>query len=134
MDIIAKAREFAKEIQNTEEYAELIKARKMSDEDTALQDQIGKFNLLKMNIDNEISSDNVNHERLKELNTELQNLYDDIMRNENLIAFNNAKANVDKILTKVDALLSASVNGEDVDSFDVDSACSGNCSTCGGCN
>jgi cell fate (sporulation/competence/biofilm development) regulator YlbF (YheA/YmcA/DUF963 family) len=134
MDIIAKAREFAKEIQKTEEYAELVKARKLSDEDKDLQDQIGKFNLLKMNIDNEIASDNVNHDKLRELNTELQALYDDIMRNENLMAFNNAKSNVDKMLTKIDALLSASVNGDDVETFDVESACSGNCATCGGCN
>lgn len=134
MDIIEKAREFAAEIQNTEIYNNLIDARKKSDEDSALQEMIGKFNLIKLNIDNEIAKEAASQDKLKEYNTELQNIYNDIMRNENMVAFNDAKSNADKLISKINSLMIAAINGEDVFSFDVDASCSGNCSSCGGCN
>ena len=56
------------------------------------------------------------------------------MRNENMVAFNDAKSNADKLISKINSLMIAAINGEDVFSFDVDASCSGNCSSCGGCN
>ncbi len=134
MDIITKAREFAAEIQNTEVYKDFLKAKEICDNNEELQGLIGKFNLIKLNIDNEIAKESIDNEKLKSYNTELQSVYDEIMRSEIMTAYNEANSKLTKLLGQFDALINAAVNGEDVFTFDVESACSGNCSSCGGCN
>jgi cell fate (sporulation/competence/biofilm development) regulator YlbF (YheA/YmcA/DUF963 family) len=134
MEIIEKARAFASEIQKTEVYKDYLNAKEACDKNEELQSLIGKFNLIKLNIDNEIAKDSIDNEKLKEYNTELQAVYDEIMRNEFMSAYNEANAKLSKMLGQFDALINAAVNGEDVFSFDVEAACSGNCSSCGGCN
>lgn len=134
MDILDRARELAKLIQEDEVYKKLISARTNSDNDEVLQNKIGKFNLLRLDIDNEIGKSDRDDERLKMLNSDLHKLYSEIMENENMKSFNDAKNDADMLLNKIYALLTAAFNGEDPDTFDLDSACSGNCSSCGGCH
>lgn len=55
MDIIEKARELGKLIQEEESYKKLQDAQKNADADMELQRLIGEFNLKRMSINNEAS-------------------------------------------------------------------------------
>ena len=55
MDIITKARELGKLLQQEESYIRLQEVQTKADADTELQSLIGEFNLKRMSINNEAS-------------------------------------------------------------------------------
>lgn len=134
MDILALARAMGKAIQSDERYKALDEAKKNCDNDKELQDEIGKFNLKRVEV-NQLAADAENNkEKLVALDEELRTIYEDIMGNENMKAFNSANTEIETLMNQVNQILMASVNGEDPDTYEVQTACSGSCSTCGGCH
>ncbi|MCH5300229.1 MAG: YlbF family regulator [Ruminococcus sp.] len=134
MDIIEKARELGKLIQQEETYIKLHEAQEKADADTELQDLIGEFNLKRISINNEASKTEKDQEKLQALNQEMRAVYAKIMQNENMIAYNEAKDKFDVIANRVNAIVNNSINGEDPETTDFSAGCSGSCSTCGGCH
>ena len=136
MDIITLARELGKEIQKDERYLSLQVARQNSDEDEALQQLIGDFNLKRLAISNEGGREDRDEEKLQALNEELRDCYDQIMRNPNMLAYNAAKEELDLLLQRVNAIVGASAQGGDPETADYEpqSACGGDCSGCAGCH
>ena len=135
MDIIALAREIGKELQKDQRFLDLQVARQNSDEDEKLQEMIGEFNLKRMAINNEAQKDDRSEEKIKELNDELRHIYGQIMMNENMNAYNDAKTALDALVQRVTAIITMAADGEDPETCDSDpSACSGNCASCGGCH
>ena len=57
MDAIDLFKKAAVALQTDERYLALAAARKANDEDEALQELIGEFNLARMDLNNEISKD-----------------------------------------------------------------------------
>ena len=135
MDIIAKARELGKMIQQEKTYIALQKAQANADADMELQNLIGDFNVKRMAINNEASKADRDQDKLTQLNTEMRELYSKIMSNENMIAYNDAKEAFDMVATRVLAIVQQSAEGADPETADyTQSSCSGSCSTCGGCH
>lgn len=136
MNIIDLARNFGKEIQKTDEYLELMRAKKENDNDKELNDLIGKFNLLKFDIQRLLSDKEDQQEKINEKNLELNEIYEKIMKNENMIAFNKASDNMNSVMNKVNSILMGAVNGEDPLTFSEfnNLGCSGGCSGCSGCH
>lgn len=133
MDVILAARQLGEALQASEEYVRFAKATLSSESDTELQDKIGKFNLSRMNLDNELSKEERNEAAVKELNEQLRALYDEIMEHPTMKEYNEARAAVDKILSDVNAIISMCAQGADPKTCEI-SDCTGNCSTCGGCH
>ena len=132
MDIIEKARELGKLIQEEESYKKLQDAQKNADADMELQRLIGEFNLKRMSINNEASKKERDQEKLSKLNTEMRD--SQIMSTENMIAYNDAKAAFDVVANRVLAIVQQSAEGADPETADYSqSSCSGSCATCGGC-
>lgn len=136
MNIIDLARNFGKEIQKTDEYLELMRAKKENDNDKELNDLIGKFNLLKFDIQCLLSDKEDQQEKINEKNSELSKIYEKIMKNENMIAFNKASDNMNAIMNKINSILMGTVNGEDPLTFSEfnNLGCSGSCGGCSGCH
>ncbi len=135
MDIIEKARELGKAIQQEESYIKLQEVQKKADDDTELQSLIGEFNLKRMSINNEASKKERDQEKLTQLNTEMREVYSKIMSNENMIAYNQAKETFDAVANRVIAIVQQSAEGADPDTADLSqSNCSGSCESCGGCH
>lgn len=134
MDIIEKARELGKLIQQEETYIKLHEAQEKADADTELQDLIGEFNLKRISINNEASKAEKDQEKMQALNQEMRAVYAKIMQNENMIAYNEAKEKFDVIVNRVTAIVNNSINGEDPETTDFSAGCAGSCSTCGGCH
>ena len=57
MDIIEMTRELGRALQNDERYIAMMAARQASDEDEALQEAIGEFNLKRMAISNDAKNE-----------------------------------------------------------------------------
>lgn len=135
MTIIEMAREMGKVIQESEEYKALMNARAASDNDENLQSQIQQFNLVRMNLEMESSKEDASQEKVSNLNEELMSIYTQVMDNEHMVAFNEAKEVIDTLMNKATSILAAAVNGEDPMTFDPEAhSCGGSCSTCGGCH
>ena len=129
MDIIEKARELGRLIQEEDSYKKLQDAQKNADADMELQRLIGEFNLKRMS-----SKKERDQEKLSKINTEMREAYSQIMSNENMIAYNDAKAAFDVVANRVLAIVQQSAEGADPETADYSqSSCSGSCATCGGC-
>ena len=133
MDIIEMTRELAKAVQLDERVVKYNMAREKSDEDETLQELIGKFNLKRIELNAQLSKAEKDNEKITQMDKEMKNLYAQIMQNENMIAYNEAKSEVDTLMNFVNQILAAGVNGEDPDTVDL-SSCTHDCSTCGGCH
>lgn len=134
MDIIEKARELGKLIQQEESYIALQKAQAEADADMELQNLIGDFNMKRMSINNEASKKDKDSDKLALLNSHMREDYSKIMSNKNMIAYNEAKDAFDMVANRVLAIVQQSAEGADPETADYStSSCSGSCSTCGGC-
>lgn len=134
MDIIELSREIGRQLQKDEKYIALGIAKQTSDEDEVLQKLIGDFNLKRLAINNEASKPDRSDEKLQSLNKELREIYSQIIQNENMIAYNNAKNEFDTLVQRVLAIISQSAEGDDPETTDYSPSCTGSCSTCSGCH
>ena len=134
MDLIQMTRELGKAIQASEEYRKMQEAQTACDGDAVLQDGIGEFNLLRMQSRTEAQNEELDADKLQELNGKLQAVYTAVMGNDHMMAYNIAKQDFDAVMQQVQGILTLCLNGEDPDPCEVpEGGCSGSCSTCGGC-
>ncbi len=135
MTTIEAARKLGAAMQADEAYIKYAKAIKDNDENEELQIKISEFNIKRMNLDNEISREENERDeaKIKVLNEELRAIYDEIMAHPAMVAFNEAKAGVDKLLQDINAIIMMCAQGADPETCEI-SACTGSCSTCGGCH
>ncbi|MBK6087975.1 YlbF family regulator [Ruminococcus difficilis] len=132
-DVIAIARQLGHAIQEQEEYKTIMTAKDAADNDEALQALITEFNIKRVAINAEACKTDRDDETLKKLNEEMRTAYSDIMNNEHMKAYNDAKQAFDKVLQRVLAIVQQSAEGQDPDTTDFSEDCTHDCSTCGGC-
>ena len=133
MDVISKVRELGKAIQADERFIRYAKARLQNDNDTELQAAIGEFNIIRMELDKELNNEERNQEKVDQLNTKLRDTYAKIMSSPAMVEYNTAKAELDQLIGEVNTVISKSLDGEDPETCET-VACTGSCSTCGGCH
>ncbi len=134
-NIIKAVRELGKEIQADELFKTYIAAKLEADNDETLQNAIGEFNLVKMQISEETQKEDKDEAKIQELNVKLRKNYADIIANEKMQKYNNANQMYSGLINKVYAILELCCNGEDPETCEPeDHGCSGSCSTCGGCH
>ena len=133
MDLIEKTRELGKLLQDEESYKSMKENEKKADADTELQELIKEFNLKRLSINVETQKAEKEGEKIAQLNKEMQKVYADIMANENMKAYNESKQLFDQVSGRVMTILQNCIAGEDPETTDFDSSCTGSCATCGGC-
>lgn len=137
MDVLVEmAIDLACQLQEDERCKAIFEAQKAADADENLQKLIGEFNLKRIAINNEESKEEGEQsvDRLRELNSELRALYADIMANEHMIAYNDAKMALDGLVRKIQTAINLAVQGQDPHMAAQDISCSGDCGSCGGCH
>ncbi len=134
MDVIEQVRNLGKAIQQDERFIRYAKARLANDNDKDLQAAIGEFNIIRMELDREMQAEEKNEEKVKELNEKLRTVYGNIMSAPAMVEYNTAKVAVDEMVNEINVIISKSLDGEDPETCEVTSGCSGSCSTCGGCH
>lgn len=135
-DAITLFKEAAVQMQKEEAYVALEGTRSKNDSDEALQALIGDFNLARMDLNTELAkSEDKNQEKVAELNTKVNQLYNDIMSNERMIAYNEAKTELEAVVNHINAIINTAVNGGDPMTVETPTGgCSGSCSSCSGCH
>lgn len=134
MDIIKKTRELGKELQKDNRYLEYISAKQANDNDEQLQNMIHEFEMKRIEISMESGKKEKDDSRIDTLNTELQNMYAEIMQNENMINFSAKRDEMDALLSEINGIITMCANGADPDTCEVSHDCGGDCSSCGGCH
>ena len=133
-NLIELAKDLAHELQKDERFIRTQMAQAAADEDAELQNLIGEFNLKRIDLNNEMNKVDRDKEKMKQLDTEIREIYDMIMKNEHMAAYNVAKQAVDALMNQINMVLVMAVNGEDPQTCDVTpSSCSGGCDSCSGC-
>lgn len=132
--IIELSREIGKKIQDEEAYIALRVAQQNCDDDKALQNLIGDFNLKRMAIGNESGKADKDDLKIQAINAEMRECYEKIMANENMKNYNNAKQEIDAITQRVVSIITQSAEGGDPNTVDYTPSCAGgDCSGCSGC-
>lgn len=132
-DVITLARQLGHAVQDLDEYKTIMTAKTAADADEELQALITEFNIKRVAINAEACKTDRDEETLKKLNEEMRSAYSDIMSNEHMKAYNDAKQAFDKVLQRVLAIVQQSADGQDPDTTDFSEDCTHDCSTCGGC-
>lgn len=135
MDVITSARELGKAIQQDEKYIKLAMLQQANDSDSQLQELIGRFNLKRVDLNNEINKEEKDQEKISAINEEIKGIYGEIMSNKNMSEYNTAKTELDSLMDFVLQILRGSVNGENPETIQPkEEGCSGSCSSCSGCH
>ncbi|MBQ6884970.1 MAG: YlbF family regulator [Clostridia bacterium] len=134
MGIIEATRNLGLEIQKDERFIRFVKAKFANDNDETLQNQIGEFNTVRMNLDREMNNETQDEDKIKELNEKLREIYTAVMSSKTMLEYNTAKADVDAMLNDINSIIMQCVEGEDPMTAEPHTACTGSCSTCGGCH
>ncbi|MBO5020267.1 MAG: YlbF family regulator [Clostridia bacterium] len=135
MGIIETTRILGAEVQKDERFLEFAKAKLAVDNDEALQKNIGEFNIIRMNLEQEMAKEDRDEEKIKEINENLRNIYTSVMSSDAMLKFNTAKAALDAILNDINSMIVQCVEGADPQTVEPDApSCSGSCSSCGGCH
>lgn len=139
MDIIKLTRELGAAIQQDERYLNFTKARETNENDKELMDLLGRIQLLQINFQQESGKEDADPAKLEEYNKEFEVLYGQFTANENVIAFEEARKEVDDMMNYIMNILSLCVNGADPmtcepQEHNHDHECGGECSSCSGCH
>ncbi|MBQ9845634.1 MAG: YlbF family regulator [Oscillospiraceae bacterium] len=134
-DFITEFKKLCVQLQKEDVLVYLAQAKAMVDKDQELQEMIGKFNLTKYNLNAEMMNPESDGDKLNQLDLELNTLYEEIMASENMVAYNEAAADVDKLTKHIQAIITTTVNGGDPMTVELPAeGCTGSCSSCSGCH
>ena len=134
-DVIKLARELGAALQADARYEKLMQARKVNDEDEALQNLIGEFNMIMLKAQQEAEKEDKDEAKMQEYNEQYVAAYQKIMANENMTAYQAAQSELEAVVNTVNGIIAMSLNGEDPMTCDPDAQnCTHDCSTCGGCH
>lgn len=137
MNVIELVKELGRAIQEDERYSQLNVARIANDNDEELQRLMGEFNVKKARLNEMISTQSKDKEEMSQISMDLQNIYQALMENESMVAYNEIKKDVDILMSYINRVVVGSLNGEDIEEIpfvEEEEACGGDCSSCGGCH
>lgn len=136
MTVIEITRQLGAAIQQDERYKAYEEARKANEQDTELNELIGKINLLQLNYQNEAAKgEEADSAKMETYAKEFEELYREIMLNGNMVKFEAAKTAVDDMMNEIMGILACCVDGQDPATCTPEQHhCSGSCDSCGGCH
>lgn len=135
MDVIELTRELGKAIQQDDRFIAYNLAKQVNDNDKELNEDVEKFTKLREEL-NEVMKNDIKAtetEHLKELDENIKATYKKIMSNKNMIVFQAAQKNLEDLINNIQQIITLCANGEDPETCQPSSGCTGSCSTCGGC-
>ncbi len=134
MDMIEMARELGKALQTDDRYIAYMLAKQVNDADEELQKDIDSFEKMRYDLSMELTKENKDTDRVKELDDNIKETYNKIMSNKNMIVFSAAQKSLEQLVGNIQEIITMSANGEDPATCEPASGCTGSCATCGGCH
>ena len=133
MDIIEMTRELGKALQQDDRYIAYNLAKQVNDEDAELQADIKKFEELRIEITTEMTKSDKDGDKLQQLDAQVKEVYEKVMANKNMQVFMAAQTALEALVNNMNQIISLCANGENPETCQPSSGCSGSCATCGGC-
>lgn len=136
MDIIKMARELGKAIQQDELYLNMQKANETAEKAQDLQKKLGDFANLRAELNQEImkAEGEKDTDKIADLDNRLRALYEAITEAPEMLEYNKAKAQLEETLNFISQIVTGAANGQNPDTIEKQSSCSGSCSGCSGCH
>ena len=135
MTVLEAVRNLGEAIQADERFLRYAKAKLANDKDDETQDLIGKFNMVRMNLDEVMTAEERDEAKVQSLNEELRKVYLDIMSKDSMVEYNAAKVDLDGLLNDVNSVIMQCVEGADPKTVEPEvHSCTGSCESCGGCH
>ena len=127
-------RELGKALQADDRYIAYNLAKQVNDEDKELQKDIESFEKMRYDLSMELTKENKDTDKVKELDENIKETYNKIMSNKNMIVFSAAQKSLEALVSNIQEIITLSANGEDPATCEPASGCTGSCATCGGCH
>ncbi len=126
--------EAAKALQNDPVYLELEEARKANDANTELTKLIDEFETARASFSQLMSSGGEpDKDAIAAANMQVRGLYHEIMETESMKRYNEAKEQLDLLVSYIQASINAAVQGQDPETAELPESCGHDCSSCAGC-
>lgn len=136
MDTVKMFREAAAALQQDPRYLALVEVRRKNDADQQLDQLTKDFSETRIHLSEELEKGIRDNDLVVELNAKANKLYGDIMSHEGIIAYNKAKVEVDSLISHIDAIITAALEGQDPMTVEKPQpqkqkgSCAGDCSAC----
>lgn len=139
MDVIKLTRELGAAIQKDDRYLKFAEIRDANEKDQELLDLMGKIQLLQMNYQREASLETPDQAKMNNYELEFNDLYSKFMGNEKMVAYEEARKEIDSLMNYIMQILGLCVNGADPETCEPEPEhehnCDGSCcSDCSGCH
>ena len=130
--VVAMARSLGKALQQEQTFVEYYEAQALNDEDAMLQAMIDDFNHTRTMLDVEMSKEDKDLTAIEVYSNQLDQLYQAIMQNDNMVNYNEKRDNFDLLMTLINKIIMAAMNGKDPYAV-TEAECNGSCEGCTGC-
>ncbi len=136
MSLESVIRELGKEIQADPRFEALQKAAKANDADEGIQKQMQELQLITLKYQQEATKgEEADNERIEELQKQYQDLYTEVMGNENMMAYSAAASEMEQMAQYISGMIGLFFDGQDPETCELpDPSCTHDCTTCGGCH
>lgn len=128
-DIIEKARELGMMLAESDEMKALKGAEEMQLADPEAQVLMMEYANTRDRLSQKVASGEVDKEGMEAVQTEMEEAFQKLMTNENIKRYIEANKAFRTLIDQVNSIIAFFVKGEEQGG-----SCSGNCSSCGGCN
>ena len=129
-------RELAKAVIADEMYVSYKNAKTAVDNDAALGAKLAELEDVRAQYFGATQGEEPDPAAAAAAERRFNDLYEEIMLNDKMRAYNFARSELDELMNRVVGILHMSVNGADPDTYEPESVpggCSGECGGCGGC-
>ena len=126
MKVTELATELGKAIQEDGRFIRYNQLKAAHDDDVQLQETIRSFTEVRNSLIEEKQAEKPDEAKCTALNETMRKFYEEIMENESMKQFNDAKADMDGMMSEINGILTYYITGEE--------PCTHDCSTCGGCH
>ena len=132
MELEKLARQLGAAIQEDARYKAFMAARDKNEKDEELNEMMQKIQLVHMSYNHEASKgEEADQEKLQAYEKEFNEVYTQVMANENMRNFEIARNDLDELMKFLTGIISMCACGEDPETCNPTHQCSGNCSLCG---
>ena len=124
---------FAKTLKDDERVINFAQARAYNDKDEELQALIGEFELARVRFVQERNKADKDEAKLKEHETNMNTLYEQIMQMDSMVEYNEAKKEIDSLVKYLNMCVQTAIQGGDPETVSIETDCGGDCGGCTKC-
>ncbi len=132
--MIEKTLELAHLMMEDARFLAYREAAEQNDGDAELQQLIGDFNVARMELNRLAQDKEPEAGKVETQQGRVRELYTQIMDNASMKAYSEAQNEMNALIKKINAIITGTLDGRLPEEIDLEAACSGDCSSCGGCH